>query len=48
MDVSSDIIRMGSFTTASVHDSQAFDKLVCGDEASVFADKAYVESAIKQ
>ena len=48
VDAGSGIIRKGSFTTASVHDSQEFDKLVCGDEASVFADKAYADSARKQ
>ncbi|NOX38194.1 MAG: transposase [Calditrichaeota bacterium] len=37
------IIRKGSFTAASVHDSQEFEKRLCGDEASVFADKAYAD-----
>ena len=48
VDAGSGIIRKGSFTTASVHDSQEFDKLVCGYEASVFADKAYADSARKR
>ena len=29
---------------ASVYDSQEFNKLVCGDETSVFADKVYAGS----
>ena len=48
VDVGSGIIRRGSFTTASVHDSQEFDRLVCGDEACVFADKAYADSGRKR
>jgi len=48
VDLGSGIIRKSSFTTASLHDSQEFDELVCGDEASVFADKAYADSARKQ
>jgi len=48
VDESSGIIRKGSFTAASVHDSQEFDKLLCGDEAAVFADKAYADSSKKR
>ena len=48
VDTSSDIMRKGSLTNTSVYDSQEFDKLVCRDEASVFADKAYADSARKR
>ena len=41
-------MRKGSLTNTSVYDSQEFDKLVCRDEASVFADKAYADRARKQ
>ena len=36
VDESSGIIRKGSFTSASVHDSQEFDKLICGNEVHLF------------
>ncbi|NOX37564.1 MAG: transposase [Calditrichaeota bacterium] len=42
------IIRQGSFTAASVHDSQEFEKRLCRDETSVFADKAYAEHSRKR
>ena len=35
------IIRRALVTPANVHDSAAGDALICGDEAKVFADKAY-------
>ena len=41
MDERSGIIRKASFTPANIHDSQEFEHLISGDEASVFADKAY-------
>lgn len=41
VDQGTNIIRKKAFTTASPHDSQKRDELICGDEASVFADKAY-------
>ena len=41
MDERSGIIRKASFTSANVHDSQEMEHLISGDEASVFADKAY-------
>ena len=47
-DEGSNIIRRVRFTTASVHDSQEFDNLLCGDEQSVFADKAYANDSIKR
>jgi len=48
VDVSSGIICKGSFNAASIHDSQEFDKLLCGDEAVVFADIDYVNSSKKR
>ena len=48
MDQGSTIIRKKVFTTASVHDSQIRDDLICGDERSIFADKAYPEDDHKR
>ena len=48
VDAESNIIRRVRFTTASVHDSQELEHLVCGDEQSVFADKAYANDTIKR
>lgn len=39
VDVGSKLIRRRAFTPANVHDSQV--KLFCGDEASMWGDKAY-------
>ena len=47
-DQGSNIIRRRRFTTASVHDSREFDNLICGDEQSVFADKAYADDSRKR
>ena len=47
-DQGSNIIRRRRFTTASVHDSREFDNLICGDEQSVFADKAYADYSRKR
>jgi IS5 family transposase len=47
-DEGSNIIRRRRFTTASVHDSKEFNNLVCGDERSVFADKAYADNKVKR
>ena len=47
-DEGSNIIRRRRFTTASVHDSREFNNLICGDERSVFADKAYANDTIKR
>jgi transposase, IS5 family len=47
-DEGSNIIRRVRFTTASVHDSREFNNLICGDERSVFADKAYADDNIKR
>jgi len=41
VDEGSDLIRTATFTSADVHDSVAFKKLVAGDEEAVYADKAY-------
>lgn len=47
-DQGSNIIRRKRFTTASVHDSRELNNLICGDEMSVFADKAYADDNIKR
>ncbi len=47
-DEGSNIIRRVRFTTASVHDSRELGNLICGDERSVFADKAYADDRIKK
>ncbi len=41
MDQDSRIIRRVAFTPANVNESTAADTLICGDEAVVYADKAY-------
>jgi len=41
VDVESKLIRKRKFTPASVHDSQAFEDMLSGDEKSIWADKAY-------
>lgn len=48
VDQGTNIIRTKAFTTASPHDSQKRDELICGDEASVFADKAYDDDDVKR
>lgn len=48
VDQGSNIIRKKAFTTASPHDSQKREELICGDEASVFADKAYDNDEVKR
>lgn len=40
-DQDSGLVRKLELTTASVHDSQVFEPLLSGDEAAVYADKAY-------
>ncbi len=40
-DEFSDLIRRAVLTTAQLHDSQAADALIQGDETAVYADKAY-------
>jgi IS5 family transposase len=41
MDQTSRIIRRIGFTPANVNESAAADRLICGDEEIVYADKAY-------
>jgi IS5 family transposase len=41
MDQGSRIIRRATFTPANVNDTVPADRLVCGDEGTVYADKAY-------
>jgi IS5 family transposase len=41
VDVESKLIRKRKFTPASVHDSQALEDVLSGDEKSIWADKAY-------
>jgi len=41
MDMTSRIIRRLIFTPANVNDSQPANRLICGDEQIVYADKAY-------
>ena len=48
VDEGSNIIRRVRFTTARVHDSRELENLLCGDERSVFADKAYANDTTKR
>ena len=45
VDQISGLIRKAEMTPASVHDSQVFEPLLSGDESSVYADKAYDDTA---
>jgi IS5 family transposase len=45
VDRGSGLIRRAQLTPANVHDSKEADKLVMGDEAAVYADKAYSSHA---
>lgn len=45
VDEGSGLIRQAIMTTASIHDSQACDALIQGDEGAVYADKAYDDDA---
>lgn len=45
MDEGSRIIRRAAFTPANVNDTVVADALICGDEAIVYADKAYDSDA---
>jgi transposase, IS5 family len=45
MDQGSRIIRRLAFTPANVNDTVPADGLICGDEATVYADKAYDSNA---
>jgi IS5 family transposase len=48
VDQGTNVIRKKAFTTASPHDSRQRKNLICGDEASVFGDKAYDEDDVKR
>lgn len=48
MDQTSRIIRRLDFTPANINESAAADPLICGDEAVVYADKAYDSLARRQ
>jgi transposase, IS5 family len=41
VDEGTDLIRAATYTSADVHDSVEFKKLVSGDEEAAYADKAY-------
>ena len=41
MDQDSRIVRRAAFTPANVNDTSPADQLICGDESTVYADKAY-------
>jgi IS5 family transposase len=41
VDQGSGLVRSIDFTSAKINDSEVADGLICGDEASVYADKAY-------
>jgi IS5 family transposase len=45
MDQGSRVIRRLAFTPANINDGVPADALICGDEATVYADKAYDSSA---
>ena len=47
VDVGSKLIRKRRFTPANVHDSQALEDLLSGDEKSIWADKAYPKNQHK-
>lgn len=48
MDQGSRIIRRLAFTPANVNDTVPADGLICGDEATVYADKAYDSKARRE
>ena len=41
VDAGSGLVRSIDFTSARINDSEVADGLICGDEAAVYADKAY-------
>ena len=41
VDAGSGLVRSAEFTSAKVNDGEVADGLICGDEAAVYADKAY-------
>jgi IS5 family transposase len=48
VDVESKIIRKRTFTAANVHDSVEMEKVMSGDEKSIWADKAYANKKYKK
>jgi len=48
VDVESKLIRKRKFTPANVHDSQAMEEVLSGDEKSIWADKAYPNNKHKR
>lgn len=48
MDMTSRIIRRVNFTPANINESEPADRLICGDEKIVYADKAYDSRARRQ
>jgi IS5 family transposase len=48
MDMTSRIIRRIIYTPANINDSEPADRLICGDEKIVYADKAYDSRARRQ
>lgn len=48
MDMTSRIVRRIIFTPANVNESEPADRLICGDEKIVYADKAYDSRARRQ
>lgn len=45
MDEGSGLVRRGQYTGAKVSDTEKGDELICGDESSVYGDKAYSKKA---
>ena len=48
MDMTSRILRRVIFTPANINESEPADRLICGDEGIVYADKAYDSRARRQ
>jgi len=48
VDQGSGLIRKALLTSAKVNDSEVADELICGDEQTVYADKAYDSSARRE
>lgn len=48
VDQGSGLIRKALLTSAKVNDSEVADALICGDEQTVYADKAYDSSARRE
>jgi IS5 family transposase len=48
VDQGSGLIRKALLTSAKVNDSEVADELICGDEQTVYADKAYDSNARRE